>query len=83
MAKVSVTIARNVHAVDEHNMPVLVALATVIHENGQTQTVAVREDQARFHSGSDDGKSFILSEIERAAQSPTAPQLGFVGGNKQ
>src|SRR6476469_10243441 len=74
---VSVSITRNVPATNEAGMPTLIALATVIHENGQSQTVAVSEAQAMFESGEDNGESFILREVERAVKSPQAPQLDF------
>lgn len=79
MAQRSVTVTRNVPATNEAGMPCLIALATVVHENGQTQTIAVNEAQARFMSGSDDGKTFIMEEVMRAVGSPTKPQLDYQG----
>ena len=61
MAIQSYTVSRNVDATDETGNPVKIALATVIHENGEQETVAVREDKIRFA-----GESLIDVEVAKA-----------------
>lgn len=56
----SFTVTRNVDARDELHNPVKIALASVIHENGHRETVAVREDLIQFA-----GEAIIETEIAR------------------
>jgi hypothetical protein len=60
MAIQSFTVTRDVDAVDDKGQPVKIALASVIHENGEGETVAVREDLIRFA-----GESIIETEVRR------------------
>lgn len=77
MAIRTCTVTRIVAATDAAGRPRMVALATVIHENGQSQTIAIPEDQIRF-----EGEDIIAKEVARAALSPTAPGLAFQLGRK-
>ena len=61
----SYTVTRNVAATDASGKPCRIALASVIHENGVGQTVAIPEDLIRFA-----GESIIDEEVRRAVSSP-------------
>jgi hypothetical protein len=73
----SFTVTRHVPAEDAIGRPCKIALATIIHENGQAQTVAIPEDKIQF-----EGEDIIESEVLKAALSPTAPGLAFQLGRK-
>lgn len=77
MAIQSFTVTRNVAATDSIGQPCNIALATIIHENGQAQTVAIPEDKIRF-----EGEHIIEAEVLKAALSPTTPGLQFQLGRK-
>jgi hypothetical protein len=66
----SFTVSRNIDATDESGQPVKIALASIIHENGVGQTVAIREDLIAFA-----GEDIIEVEVMRAAQSPGQVQI--------
>lgn len=68
----SYTVTRNVAATDAQGKPCRIALASIIHDNGAGQTVAIREDLITFA-----GESIIDVEVKRAAQSPTQAGLSF------
>lgn len=72
MALQSFTVSRNVDAKDEHGRDVKIALATVGHENGVLQTIAIREDLIAFA-----GENIIAEEVAKAVASPQKPQLDF------
>lgn len=75
----SYTVTRHVSATDAQGNPCKIALATIIHENGVGQTVAIREDLIRFA-----GEGIIDEEVKRAAQSPTVDGLNFrLGGDSR
>lgn len=61
----SYTVTRNVKAKDGAGRPVQIALASIIHENGTGQTVAIPEDLIKFA-----GESIIAQEVARAVASP-------------
>ena len=60
MSIASYTITRNVEATRD-GQPCRIAIATVIHENGHSETVAVNEDLIRFA-----GEGIIDAEVRRA-----------------
>lgn len=66
----SFTVTRNVDATDGNGQPCKVALASIIHENGVGQTVAIREDLIAFA-----GEEIIEKEVMRAAASPGQTQI--------
>lgn len=61
MALLSYTVTRNVDATKGDGTPCKIALASVVHENGTGQTVAIPEDLIRFA-----GESIIDAEVKRA-----------------
>lgn len=60
------TVTRNVEATDSAGKPCKIALASVVHENGQSQTVAIKEELIKFA-----GEGIIEREVMRAVGSPT------------
>lgn len=66
----SFTVSRNIDATDEAGHPVKIALASIIHDNGVGQTVAIREDLITFA-----GEGIIEKEVMRAAASPGQVQI--------
>jgi hypothetical protein len=66
----SFTVTRNVDAKDSNGQPCKIALASIIHENGVGQTVAIREDLIAFA-----GEQIIEAEVMRAASSPGRASL--------
>lgn len=62
MAMRSYTVTRNVAATRDGKL-VKIALASVVHENGVGQTVAISEDLIRFA-----GESIIDVEVNRAVK---------------
>jgi hypothetical protein len=70
MSILSYTVTRNIDAEDEQGNPVKIALASVVHENGVGQTVAIPEALIRFA-----GESVIEREVMRAVGSPSDASL--------
>lgn len=68
----SFTVSRNVDATDDHGRKVKIALATIMHDNGASQTIAVPEEKIRFF-----GEDIIAQEVALALMSPQKPQLDF------
>lgn len=66
----SFTVTRNHDATDEHGQPCKIALASIVHDNGVGQTVAIREDLIAFA-----GEDIIETEVMRAAASPGQGQI--------
>lgn len=72
MSLQSFTVSRNVDATDDHGNKVKIALATIMHDNGVSQTIAVPEDKIAFF-----GEDLIAREVALAVMSPQKPQLDF------
>lgn len=70
MSLLSYTVTRHVPA-DGPNGPCYIALASIVHENGVGQTVAIPEDLIRFA-----GEIIIEQEVMRAVASPADAALG-------
>ncbi len=73
MAIASYTLTRGITAEEPDGTPCKIALATVFHENGAEQTVAIREDLIEFA-----GEYIIEEEVMRAVGSPNDTSLQFV-----
>lgn len=72
MALQSFSVSRNVDATDAHGKPVKIALATIGHDNGVLQTIAIPESRIMF-----EGEDLIAREVALAVMSPQKPQLDF------
>lgn len=72
MSLQSFTVSRNIDATDDYGRKVKIALATIIHDNGVSQTIAVPEEKIRLF-----GEDLIAQEVAAAVTSPQKPQLDF------
>ena len=70
MSLLSFTVTRNHDAIGPDGKPCKIALASIIHENGVGQTVAIREDLIAFA-----GEGIIEEEVRRAVASPSDASL--------
>ncbi|MDQ3222672.1 MAG: hypothetical protein M3Q75_04245 [Gemmatimonadota bacterium] len=77
MTIASFTVTRDVTAEEQDGTPCKIALATVFHENGAEQTIAIREDLIEFA-----GEYIIEEEVMRAMGSPNDTSLQFVKGRR-
>lgn len=69
MSLFSYTVSRNIEATGP-NGPCKITLATIVHENGVGQTVAIPEELIRFA-----GEGIIEAEVMRAVGSPADASL--------
>lgn len=73
----SYTVSRHIPATKDGELR-SVALATIIHDNGEQQTVVIDEEKIRLH-----GEDIIAADVYKASQNPTQAGLDFRLGRKQ